>query len=140
MDANEFKSRLVELEREFDSDAINIGSHRLESCERCSNCVFCSSCDRCYRCSYCEGCSASTNLTHCIGCNASHHLSNCVECNACTSSAFLVLCRDLSECNYCFGCVGLVREDFHILNERYSRTEYFEQTARLFKALRVPRP
>jgi hypothetical protein len=46
-----------------------------------------------------------------------------------------VLSRNLSECNYCFGCVGLAKKDFHILNVGFSRTEYFEISARLRKEL-----
>jgi hypothetical protein len=41
-------------------------------------------------------------------------------------------------CNYCFGCVGLSNKDFHILNEPYDRSTYFETVARLSRALRIP--
>jgi hypothetical protein len=37
--------------------------------------------------------------------------------------------------SYCFGCVGLSGADFHILNERYSRDEYFALTRRLASEL-----
>ncbi len=40
-------------------------------------------------------------------------------------------------CSYCFGCVGLSRRDFHILNEAYDRATYFEITARLARELGV---
>jgi hypothetical protein len=63
-----------------------------------------------------------------------------VECTGCTTSAYLVLCRDLTECNYCFGCVGLSRKDFHILNEKYDRSAYFKVIAELTAALRTPKP
>ena len=43
-------------------------------------------------------------------------------------SAYLVLSRNLSDCNYCFGCVGLSKKDFHILNVAFPRKEYFEIT------------
>jgi hypothetical protein len=36
--------------------------------------------------------------------------------------------------------VGLSRRDFHVLNERYERTAYFELTARLARELRIPLP
>jgi hypothetical protein len=42
-----------------------------------------------------------------------------------------VRCTSCAECTYCFGCVGLVKRDFHILNVRYSRAEYFEITSKL---------
>ena len=43
----------------------------------------------------------------------------------CTRSSYLVLSRACSECTYCFGCVGLSKKDFHILNVKYTRAEYF---------------
>ncbi len=43
-------------------------------------------------------------------------------------------------CAYCFGCVGLSRRDFHILNEPYDRAAYFELTARLARELRIELP
>ena len=36
-----------------------------------------------------------------------------------------------------FGCVGLARRHFHILNVAYDRATYFEVTARLARELRV---
>ena len=40
-----------------------------------------------------------------------------------------------SDCTYCFGCVGLVGKDFHILNEPYGRTEYFAMVSTLSRDL-----
>jgi hypothetical protein len=37
--------------------------------------------------------------------------------------------------SYCFGCVGLSGMDFAILNQRYSREEYFAITRRLLREL-----
>jgi hypothetical protein len=48
------------------------------------------------------------------------------------------MCRNLSDCNYCFGCVGLSNKDFHILNVSFPRKEYFDITARLRKELGLP--
>ena len=42
-----------------------------------------------------------------------------------------------ADCTYCFGCVGLSKKDFHILNVGFSRQEYFELTKRLKKELNV---
>jgi hypothetical protein len=43
-------------------------------------------------------------------------------------------------CAYCFGCVGLSRRDFHILNEPYDRATYFELSGRLARELRIDLP
>jgi len=140
MDVREFNKRLESLHARFKSDAANLNSHHADNCTRCVNCVFCDSCDRCYRCSYCTKCEHSTNLTHCISCSSSHHLANSVQCSSCTSSAYLYLSSDLTECNYCFGCVGISRKDFYILNEKYSRSDYFKIVKQLVKTLRLPSP
>ena len=140
MDAKEFQRQLTALEHRFDTDPVNNKSHGLTDCTRCSSCVFCTGSDRCYKCSYCSQCVNSTNLTHRSSCISSHNMANSVECTNCTNSAFLVQCKDMTECNYCFGCVGLSRKDFHILNEPYSRSEYFKITDKLFKTLRIKKP
>jgi len=34
-------------------------------------------------------------------------------------------CSFCTDCNYCYGCVGLSKKEFHILNQPYTRSEYF---------------
>jgi hypothetical protein len=51
----------------------------------------------------------------------------------------VVRSNGLSNCVYCFGCVGLSGREFHILNKPYSRKDYFEITARLSRDLRIGR-
>ena len=46
-------------------------------------------------------------------------------------------CIDCNGCTYCFGCVGLSKKDFHILNEPYERQEYFAKVSELRRALRI---
>jgi hypothetical protein len=48
-----------------------------------------------------------------------------------------VACAD---CTYCFGCVGLVKKEFHILNVPYPRTQYFEIVKRLTAELGIAAP
>jgi hypothetical protein len=43
----------------------------------------------------------------------------------------------LTNCTYCFGCVGLSGKDFHILNEPYGRSEYFSIARRLERELKL---
>ena len=138
MELRVFEKRLVELQTAFDEEAANIFGHNLTDCERCTNCVFCRGCQRCYRSAYCTDCTSSSHLTHCVRCESCHHTANSIDCTSCTGSAFLILCRDMSECNYCFGCVGLSRKDFYILNEPHDRSSYFQIVASLKKQLRLP--
>jgi hypothetical protein len=44
------------------------------------------------------------------------------------------------DCTYCFGCIGLVKKEFHILNVRYGRKDFFEITVRLTAALAARTP
>jgi TPP-dependent indolepyruvate ferredoxin oxidoreductase alpha subunit len=60
---------------------------------------------------------------------------HCIDSENCTSSSYLVRSVALSSCSYCFGCVGLVGKDFHILNERFERREYFALVEHLTREL-----
>jgi hypothetical protein len=63
-----------------------------------------------------------------------------VDSERCVGSAYLVRSVGCNGCTYCFGCVGLSKRDFHVLNERYDRAAYFELTARLARELRIALP
>jgi hypothetical protein len=41
----------------------------------------------------------------------------------------------MSHCTYCLGCVGLSHKDFHILNQPYDRSAYFELSRQLLREL-----
>ncbi len=41
----------------------------------------------------------------------------------------------MSNCEYCFGCVGLDGKSFHILNEPYDRQTYFALVKELSRQL-----
>lgn len=135
----EFEAELQGLLRAYASDAENPGSMRCEGCRRCVSCTFCTDCEECTRCTHSTGCTRSTHLTHCSGCTACHDCAYCVSSEDCTRSNYLVLCRSCSECSYCFGCVGLAKKDFHILNVKYTRSEYFRIVEALKAELGLPR-
>ena len=66
----------------------------------------------------------STYLTHASTAPAATTAPT--ACRARTARARATSCsRACSECTYCFGCVGLAKQDFHILNVKYTRAEYF---------------
>jgi hypothetical protein len=79
-----------------------------------------------------QGCSDSGHL---VECRELMQCSHCEHSERCVKSAYLVHCSGLRDCNYCFGCVGLSGKDFHILNEPYERSRYFEVTQQLRRAL-----
>ncbi len=63
-------------------------------------------------------------------------------------SRFMNVCRQVNECNYCdycfesshlFGCVGLRRKQFCILNKQYPEKQYHETVQKLIAHLRSTR-
>jgi hypothetical protein len=131
----EFERRLAELERQSRAETTNQGSLGSERCLFCKSCMFCSDCEHCYRCNYCEACRECSQCTKCRRCESCHSCAYCDESLRCMGSAFLVRCTDCSECTYCFGCVGLSRKDFYILNQTYDRTTYFRIVASLKRGM-----
>jgi len=125
MSRREFEAELQKLLRAYASDEENPGSIQCEGCVRSVSCMFCTDCEECYRCTHSKGCKSSTHLTHCANCTGCHDCAYCVGSENCTRSNYLVMCRACSECSYCFGCVGLAKKDFHVLNVKYTRSEYF---------------
>ena len=113
----------------------NDGCVECTECVACQGCTFCKDSERLSRCHYCVRCELCLESSHCrhsrllVGC---HHS---IECESCTRSSYLVRSVALSDSSYCFGCVGLSGKDFHILNEPYDRTTYFEITRRLSREL-----
>lgn len=116
LDTREGPSRGSGAERNFNC----------EDCVQCSNCRFCRGCVKCAECTYCEDsedCTGCTQSKRCKGCSASSYLEDCRDCR---ESRYLHLCVACEACVHCLGCVGLEGAEFHILNERYSRKEYFD--------------
>jgi hypothetical protein len=135
----EFLERLAGLVRAAGSDAANPGSYGCTDCERCADCMFCKGCDACHQCTHCTRCQLCNNCSHCVDCKNCHACAYCLRSESCSASAYLILSRTLADCTYCFGCVGLSRKDFHILNVPFGRTEYFALTKRLRAELDLPR-
>jgi hypothetical protein len=135
MNRTEFEAALKKLTLEVGSRVGNPGSLVCDRCERCADSTFCSDSKglaRCHYCTRCEDCVDSSHLSGCAGCLSCSHA---VASQRCTGSAYLVRCTGCVGCNYCFGCVGLHRKDFHILNQPYDRATYFAEVERLSKTL-----
>ncbi len=137
LNKRDFLKALNTLERSFSGTSDNPGSYRCERCDSCAECMFCSDCSVCYKCTYCQDCKSCTNCTHCHDCNDCHRSSYCVQSNHCTGSSYVIMSRNCSDCTFCFGCVGLVRKEFHVLNKPLDRKTYFEVVAKLKKELGI---
>lgn len=72
----------------------------------------------------------------CYDCSSNHILNNCNFCFMCTSSSDLEYCELVFNSKYCFGCVSLNHKEYHILNQPYSREEYFKKVSEIKEQLR----
>ena len=137
-DAADFNKRFEQLLTAAKA-ADNEACVECHGCTACSRSTFCrdsahlTGCHYCVRSRFCTDCSHCRDSTRLVAC---HH---CVESEECTACRYVTRSRGLSNCTYCFGCVGLSGKDFHILNEPYSRKEYFELVEHLSRVLRATR-
>jgi hypothetical protein len=135
MTRNEFETELRRLLSEHGARTGNQGCVECTGCELCIDCSFCRASKSLLRCHYCVDCERCSDSTHCRG---GRELISCHHCTAaerCRSSSYLVRSVDCDGCTYSFGCVGLSRKDFHILNKPYERSAYFALVTRLSREL-----
>ncbi len=135
----EFEQLLADLVRTHEGSKENPGSYKGERNERCIGCMFTERSADCFQCTYCLDCTMCTHATHCRECESVHHSSYCVRSVRVTGSQYVVLSRDCHDCTFCFGCVGLVGKEFHILNQKFSRNDYFAILPKLERAFGVSR-
>lgn len=135
MDKPTFETRFRELLSAFQRTKENAGCLACEGCESCVDCTFCKRCTKTVRSNYCTDCHGCTECSHCTESRDLHGCTHCHASERCRGSAYLVRSVDCSSCTYCYGCVGLTRKDFHILNEPYERAAYFETVKKLERAL-----
>ncbi len=111
------------------------GNLRCEGCLDCNRCRFCTQCVRCNDCSNCDGCYECRGCTRCRASRSCANSGNLEYCEGCEDSQYLVLCLDCTGCTQCFACVGLKGEEFCVLNQRYTRKDYFPVVQALKKRL-----
>jgi hypothetical protein len=134
---SDFEARFRELLQGHAEGTGNVGCLACERCERCSESTFLQDCRNVARSNYCKRCEDCTECSHSTDCTGCMSCSHCEKCERCIASAYLARCVACSGCTYCFGCVGLSKKDFHILNEPYDRQAYFDTVAQLRRALRM---
>ena len=120
--------------------------HAGEGNLRCDKCVDCNRCRFCVQCVRCEGCSNCERCEDCVRCTRSRGSKSCSNSSfiefseSCEDSQYLVLCVACVRCEQCFACVGLEGESYCILNQRYTRKEYFVVSQALKKRLEEEGP
>jgi len=137
MNRAEFTSELERLLRTFEDDAPSTNCINSTNLKACSMCMFSDGLESCYRCTHSHDSVHCSNLSHSSGCDGCHSSAYLINCKHCTGSAYLINSTNCSDSTYCFGCVGLVKKDFHILNVAYSRKEYFDRVTKLKRELGI---
>ena len=131
-----FKKQFEELARNeavhrenFNFRAYNSTGNYLLDVKNCKNCNTINDSEDCYNCI--RGQKQKSNIDA-NGCWYSELLGNCSSCvngyaekycvwSSSRYSEYSDLCI---ECDYCFGCVGLKKKKYCILNKQYSKEEY----------------
>jgi len=135
----EFERLMGELFEEAGASTESPRSFRSDGSVRCFDCMFTTSSTDCFQCTYCDGCTSCTDCTKCRGCENCHESSYCTNASHCTRSQYVQLSRNCYGCTFCFGCVGLVGNEFPILNRPYPKKVYFQMVAELAKAFGLTR-
>ncbi|MEK7190395.1 MAG: hypothetical protein AAB661_01365, partial [Patescibacteria group bacterium] len=115
--------------QDFNLKIYNSDGDYLLDCKNCHNCFTISESEDCYNCLRQHQEKSTIDTT---GCFYSELLGNCNCClnsyaekysNKSSSrySEYLDICI---ECEYCFGCVGLKKKKYCILNKQYTKEEY----------------
>src|SRR3989338_7923745 len=136
MSIQAFKKRFEELTQEetvhrqnFNFKTYNSAGDYLINTKDCHNCNTLSDSEDCYNCV--RGLNEKSNIDA-VGCWHSELMGNSSSCGygyaekycvwaSSRYSEYLDLCV---ECEYCFGCVGLKKKKYCILNKQYTKDEY----------------
>jgi len=131
----EFEARYRELLGAFESSVENDRCVQCEACRGCTQCTFCRHSQHLIRCHYCVECIECTDSSHCQASRGLLACQHCTDARNCSRSSYLVRCANMTQCTYCLGCVGLSHKDFHILNQPYDRSTYFQVSRALLSQL-----
>jgi hypothetical protein len=151
--SNEKAREIIAKKRtELEKTAPQLGIHKVKT-EDCvgDQLVECKNCYQCYDvfssedCLYNIECNGNTDCVDMGVCFESEFSYQCIQspfnynCNfllhsdMCTDSEFCAYSKDLKNC---FGCVYLRHKEYCILNEQYSKEEYFKKIAEIKKNLK----
>lgn len=108
------------------------GNHLYDS-KNCEDCYDCKDLEDCVRCARAFAVKSSMDYTswgdkselmyQCASCgDNAYHLKFCTTCT--TNNSELEYCAHSSGCSNCFGCVGIRKKKYCILNKQYSKEEY----------------
>lgn len=105
------------------------------------NCFMCFNVEKCEDSAYLYD--EMYEIKDCFDCTHIHRSQLCYnlmsadQCYNVDSSWWMANCRDCvfgicnNGCSNCFGCVNIKRREFHILNQPYSKEDYFKKVAEI---------
>lgn len=114
----------------------NENSEYVSAAEKCKNCYMIFVSDRCEDCLYldtsfgCRDCADLSYSHNCELCYESCDLKNCYHCRysyLCENCSDVSFSFDMRGCRDCFLCFGLRNQQYCILNQPYSKEEYFQK-------------
>ncbi len=68
--------------------------------------------------------------------NEGQEIANIICCSFCWGSQFMEYCFNCPHSNNCFGCTGLIKGSYCILNKQYSKEEYKKLRAEIIKKMK----
>lgn len=125
----------------FNLKAYNSSGNYLIDVKDCKNCNTINESEDCRNCMRgttlkssidVSGCWGSELLGSCCGCAGSYSLLYSMWSSS-RYSEYLDLC---TECEYCFGCVGLKKKKYCILNKQYTEKEYKQLKDKIIKDMK----
>lgn len=96
--------------------------------DKCTDCVRCRFGLEASDCSYCSGFAWETRSYMCTGGAGGADNKFVMGHNNGVGLEYSAMCDD---CQYCFGCVGLNKKEYHIFNKPYSKEEYWKRVDEL---------
>ena len=135
LNKHDFERALKTLSQAYDRSKDSPGAYQSDNSERCHACMFTTHSQDCFHCTYCDHCKECSDCTHCAHCTNCSSSSYCVRSHHCVKSSYVLVSQHCYECLFCFGCVGLVKKEFHILNQPFPKKTYFELVEQLKVAL-----
>ncbi len=125
----------------FNLKTHNSDGDNLMNTKNCHNCFTTNDSEDCYN--FIRGLKINTGIDM-GGCWYGGLVGNCANCVNCYAlkysnwsssrhSEYLDLCI---ECEYCFGCVGLKKKKYCILNKQYTKEEYEELKGKIIKEMK----
>jgi hypothetical protein len=126
----------------FNLKVYNSNGDYLLDCKNCHNCFTISDSEDCFNCIRgnkeisnvdANGCWNAELNGNCDGCHESYSLKYS-NWSSSRYSEYMDLCI---ECEYCFGCVGLRKKKYCILNKQYTKESFDKQRTRIIDDMRA---